>query len=51
MEIFAKAMEENDLHMHQEYFHGSVTFDQQPNSFQQVVYFAHLPFLSTVSKT
>ena len=36
IEVVGKALLEDDLHLHHEYFHGSIKFDQEPNSFQQV---------------
>ena len=36
IEVVGKALLEDDLHLHHEYFHGSIKFEQEPNSFQQV---------------
>ena len=48
MEKVGKAMQEDDLHLHHDFFYASITFDQNPNSFQQVCSFRDLPCLFAV---
>ena len=36
IEMVGKALQKDKLHLHHEYFHGSIRFKQEPNSFQQV---------------
>jgi len=48
MEKVGKAMQEDDLHLHHDFFYGTITFDQNPNSFQQVCCFQDVPCLFTV---
>ena len=35
-DLVGKALVDDQLHLHQEYFHAAITFEQEPNSFQQV---------------
>ena len=48
MEKVGKAMQEADLHLHHDFFYASITFNQNPNSFQQVCSFPDLPCVFTV---
>ena len=47
METVYKAMGKDNSHLslHHEYFYASVIFANEPNSFQQVVWFVHKPFV------
>ena len=35
-DLVGKALVDDALHLHQEYFHAAITFEQEANSFQQV---------------